>query len=323
MRLRLNAISKLGIRFQAISEYFLAKSLIAKLAQLKVVVNYKYIIPDLVGNGFSNYEARAYCTLLDNGPLQASEISLLADIPQGRVYNVLGTLEKKGFCSMFLGSVKRYRAVNPGIAFGTMLQEQLDAYKRLETISEELEKSFQEKETTPVDFIQVLTSKQSQIERFDDLIKVTETSLYSFNKRPYATGFMRELAEIDRASEPLKRILKKGVKVKALFESESGEHMGLFVRMLEYYESIGESIRIVEKLPLKMLLSDKSTAMVSMRNQSSDSFADRFNLTSMVVEHSDLTGALVELFENYWNRSMTLDQYKAQKISGIQSSSES
>jgi len=37
------------------------------------------------------------------------------------------------------------------------------------------------------------------------------------------------------------------------------------------------------------------------------------NFTSVVIEHSDLTDALIELFDLYWEKSMTLEEFLEKK----------
>lgn len=259
----------------------------------------------LQDKGFSRYEASAYAVLLRNGQLTAGEVSRMADIPQGRIYGVLENLEKKGFCSVILGAVKSYRVVNPRVAFSELVLQQKSALKEMETLQEELETAYNSQENLPADFFQVLTSKVGQVEKFDELIRRTRTSLCSFNKKPYATGFTRTMDEIKEASRPLERIINDGAKARAIFEAESGANRKPFADMIAYYREIGEEIRICDRLPLKMLLIDGVVAMVSL--QSND--ASKFKLTSMVVEHTDLTNALGELFDLYWNNSRTLEEF--------------
>lgn len=263
--------------------------------------------------GFSRYEAQAYAVLLRNGQLPAGELSRLAAIPQGRIYNVLDTLEKRGFCSVILGAVKSYRAVNPQLSFKELVQKQKTTLEELTALQEELAQTFLNQDSAASDFFQVLTSRAGQVEKFDELIRRTSHNLFSFNKKPYATGFNRSLPEIINASKPLAELLEKGARAQAIFEGETGQNRQPFIDMVSYYREIGEEIRISESLPLKMLLIDGVVAMVSL--QSNDS--SKFKLTSMVVEHTDLTNALQELFSLYWSKSMTLDEYIAQATPGV------
>ena len=187
-----------------------------------------------------------------------------------------------------------------------MIEVKQQEVQELDTLKMELSEVYNNKNINqnPQDYFQILTSKQSQVNKFDELIIRSKKTLFSFNKKPYATGFMRDMEEIKRASAPLGEILSKGTSVKAIFETEL-EHVGPFVRMLRYYISIGEQVRICDQLPLKMLLSDGEVVMLSLRNND----ASKFKLTSMVVEHSDLTNAMADLFDKYWVLSMDLEAF--------------
>ena len=43
--------------------------------------------------GLSEYEASAFRSLLDTGPTTAKELSRASDVPMGRIYDVLNSLE--------------------------------------------------------------------------------------------------------------------------------------------------------------------------------------------------------------------------------------
>lgn len=265
------------------------------------------ISEQLMRFGFTDYEAKAYCVLITQDLITATDLSKLAEIPQGRIYSILGSLQEKGFCNVFPGRVKKFRAVEPKAAFTELIQKQKQSVLDLEHLESEMTEVFENKvgNTSPLDYIQILTSKQSQVQKFEDLIHRTESQLYSFNKKPYATGFTRKPEEIHKDSEALRQSIKNGVSVRAIFEEEI-ENIIPFIQMLDYYESIGEEVRIHRSLPLKMLLSDGEIAMVSMRNND----VSRFKLTSLVVEHTDLTYAFNNLFDFYWGQSITLSQFK-------------
>ncbi|MEM5872973.1 MAG: helix-turn-helix domain-containing protein, partial [Candidatus Aenigmatarchaeota archaeon] len=63
--------------------------------------------------GLNTYEAKIWLALLAKGNATASELADLADIPRSRAYDILESLEKKGFTIMKLGKPIRYMAVPP------------------------------------------------------------------------------------------------------------------------------------------------------------------------------------------------------------------
>lgn len=67
----------------------------------------------LKGLGLNSYETRIWIALLGRGTSTAGELSDTANVPRSRSYDVLKSLEKKGFVVMKAGKPIRYIAVSP------------------------------------------------------------------------------------------------------------------------------------------------------------------------------------------------------------------
>ena len=63
--------------------------------------------------GLNEYESKAYLCLLERGEASASSVSTLGGIPRARVYDVLASLEKKGFVEKKAIKPVSYFAVRP------------------------------------------------------------------------------------------------------------------------------------------------------------------------------------------------------------------
>jgi sugar-specific transcriptional regulator TrmB len=63
--------------------------------------------------GLNSYEAKLWIALLSRGVSTAGELSDIANVPRSRSYDVLESLEKKGFIIMKLGKPIKYIAVAP------------------------------------------------------------------------------------------------------------------------------------------------------------------------------------------------------------------
>ena len=59
------------------------------------------------------YEVKIWTALLSRGVSTAGELSDIANVPRSRSYDILESLEKKGFVVMKLGKPIKYMAVNP------------------------------------------------------------------------------------------------------------------------------------------------------------------------------------------------------------------
>jgi len=63
--------------------------------------------------GLNSYEAKLWTALLSRGVSTAGELSDMAGVPRSRSYDVLESLEKKGFVMMKLGKPIKYMAIPP------------------------------------------------------------------------------------------------------------------------------------------------------------------------------------------------------------------
>ncbi|XVH32191.1 TrmB family transcriptional regulator [Haloferacaceae archaeon DSL9] len=72
--------------------------------------------------GLSEYEARSYRSLLRTGPTTAKELSRSSEVPMGRIYDVLNSLEQYNLVrSQAASRPKKYVAVEPEAALDRLL----------------------------------------------------------------------------------------------------------------------------------------------------------------------------------------------------------
>ncbi|WP_254767030.1 TrmB family transcriptional regulator [Salinilacihabitans rarus] len=98
--------------------------------------------------GLSEYEARAYRALLNTGPTTAKELSRASDVPMGRIYDVLNSIEQYNLVrSQTASRPKKYVAVEPATALDRLLddkkrelEEKAEQYESIvDELSDELE----------------------------------------------------------------------------------------------------------------------------------------------------------------------------------------
>lgn len=61
------------------------------------------------------YETKVWLALLSKGAASASEIAAISNVPRSRTYDVLESLEKKGFALVKLGKPVKYLGIKPNI----------------------------------------------------------------------------------------------------------------------------------------------------------------------------------------------------------------
>lgn len=89
------------------------------------------------------YETKVWLALLGKGVASAGEIAELSGVPRSRTYDVLESLEKRGFAISKLGKPAKYIAVKPGIILEKMktntmkyAEEKVNVLSKLKETSE-------------------------------------------------------------------------------------------------------------------------------------------------------------------------------------------
>jgi len=165
------------------------------------------------------YEVKLWTALLSRGVSTAGELSDIADVPRSRSYDVLESLEKKGFVVMKLGKPIKYIAIPPTEVVDRVKKNMhLNAQgkiKRLDSIKESpLMKELNSLHTNgislvdPSDISGCLRGRNNLYNHLDLLIKDSKKSI---NIMTTDKGFMRK-AEGLRSS--LEKAKKRGVKIR-------------------------------------------------------------------------------------------------------------
>ena len=87
--------------------------------------------------GLNLYEVKIWSALLSRGVSTAGELSDIANVPRSRSYDVLESLEKKGFVVMKLGKPIKYIAVEPSEVLERVKKNvQKEAKERMERLED-------------------------------------------------------------------------------------------------------------------------------------------------------------------------------------------
>ncbi|KPV63773.1 MAG: Sugar-specific transcriptional regulator TrmB [Candidatus Bathyarchaeota archaeon BA1] len=85
--------------------------------------------------GLTEYEARAYLSLIEKGAVTANQLSEYANVPYSKIYETLNSLDRKGWIETEEGRPKRYYPRSPSEALGA-------AKLRLENMTKSWEQAF-------------------------------------------------------------------------------------------------------------------------------------------------------------------------------------
>ncbi len=218
------------------------------------------------------YEAKVWAALLSRGISAAGELAEISDVPRSRTYDVLESLEKKGFIVMKLGKPIKYLAIEPS-----------EVIKRVQK--------------------NIFEKAQEQVE---ELKKVSNTDVYQEIELLYKQGVEKvEPSEMSgflkgrkNLNDHLKALVNKAGKSVIIATTEKGlERKSSFLRSaLRRAKERGVKIKLVAPVNSKTDLPQGLTKVAEVRNL--ENVKSRF----VVVDGKDvvfMTADDKEVHENY------------------------
>lgn len=277
---------------------------------MKGYKNIMELLNQLQEIGLSKREAEVYLALLQKKEFTAPEIARITTITRTKVYEILQNLIRKGLCTEnHKDAIKVYKGVEPKIAIKNILEiykNELENKKRIAKNFEDTLASIYKESLTnydPLDYIEVVKDKGQIKERWLKLQASTKKELLIFTKAPY-TGLLED--NIEDQNE----ITLKKVKVKSIYESrdiKNKKQKAEFIQIIESYIATGEEARIIKDLPMKLVISDESITMFALN----DPVSLKASITTMIVNHPSFAIALKNVFNSYWEKGMTLKEFKS------------
>ena len=167
----------------------------------------------------SLYEVKVWTALLSRGTSTAGELSSISDVPRSRTYDILESLEKKGFIIMKLGKPIKFVALKPDEVVErvkkNLMKYTQERTKRLETLKgdevlEELNGLFTKgiKFVEPADLSGSLKGRQNIYNHLDMMIRDAEQMITIVTT---SEGLNRKLEALMPSLEKCK---KRGIRIR-------------------------------------------------------------------------------------------------------------
>jgi len=128
--------------------------------------------------GLTEYETRAYLALLEKGVLTASHVSEHSNVPYSKIYETLGSLERKGWIETEHGRPERHYPKAPSEALATMKLQMEDKVKSWEkTILDELQPFYEKREIRERPDVWILRGEFSILAKLEEMLDKAKTEL--------------------------------------------------------------------------------------------------------------------------------------------------
>ncbi|MBU2052943.1 MAG: helix-turn-helix domain-containing protein [Nanoarchaeota archaeon] len=242
------------------------------------------------------YEVKVWTALLSRGTSTAGELSNISDVPRSRTYDILESLEKKGFIVMKLGKPIKFIALKPNEVVErvkkNLMQHAKEKSQRLETLKgdevlEELNTIF----TKGIKFVESsdlsgsLRGRQNLYNHLDMMIRDAEKTITIITT---AEGLNRKLEALMPSLENCK---KRGVKVRIAAPIDNNN-----LKVAKALKKVAE-VRNVEEMKARFVVIDSNQLMFMLLDD--EKFHPNYDI-GIWINTEFFAQALEQLFELAW-----------------------
>ncbi len=243
------------------------------------------------------YEVKVWTALLSRGTSTAGELSNISDVPRSRTYDILESLEKKGFIIMKLGKPIKFVALKPNEVVErvkkNLMRHANEKTQRLETLKgdevlEELNTLFTKgvKFVEPSDLSGSLKGRQNLYNHLDMMVRDAEKTVTIVTT---AEGLNRKLEALMFSLEKCK---KRGVKIRVAAPINNNN-----IKVARDFKKVAE-VRNLDKINARFVIIDSNQLIFMLLDD--EKFHPNYDI-GVWINTEFFALALEQLFDLAWN----------------------
>ncbi len=248
--------------------------------------------------GLTPYEARVMLALLRTGSATTQQLAVLADVPRSSTYQILEGLRAKQLADQLpvdgpavWASPSRDEVVD---RLEAAQEERLRQYQaRATQLRDLLARDVPEAPSVSMPYVHILRGSSQSSLAYDDLLGEAKRELVMFTRPPYA-------AEVGTPRQPILDMLSRKVETRVLYQRDEvrAPEAEAWRQEVEAYHEAGVEARVVDELPIKLVVVDRSVALLAMSDPAA-SDGDGFP-TGLLVRHPGFASVQADAFEQLW-----------------------
>ncbi|MFE9254377.1 helix-turn-helix domain-containing protein [Streptomyces sp. NPDC006879] len=243
--------------------------------------------------GLDEAQESAYRLLVALGAAEVPDLAHRLTLPADRTERALRHLERQGLAAQSSSRPGRWVAAPPGVALGALLTQQRHELEQAELAAAMLAQEYRVEAAEPAvhDLVEVVTGASAIAHRFVQLqLGAAEEVCALVTAQPMVVASADNEAEEAAAG--------RGVDFRVVIEREV---LSLPSGVCEAQVALGrgEQVRVMERVPTKLVIADRSLALVPLT-------AEGVEPTALVVHTSGLLQSLLGLFEAVWREALPL-----------------
>ena len=248
------------------------------------------------------YEVKIWTALLSRGTSTAGELSNISDVPRSRTYDILESLDKKGFVIMKLGKPIKFIALKLEEVVErvkrNLIKNTQEKTKRLETLKgdevlSELNTLFTRgiKFVEPSDLSGSLRGRQNLYNHIDMMIRSAEKSIVIVTTKD---GLNRK---IEALLPSLEKSKKRGIKIRIAAQIDSDN-----IKVAKELKKIAD-VKNMEKIKARFVIIDSNQIMFMLLDD--EKFHPNYD-TGVWINTEFFAQALEQLFDLAWREMKTV-----------------
>lgn len=242
------------------------------------------------------YEVKVWTSLLSRGTSTAGELSNISDVPRSRTYDILESLEKKGFIIMKLGKPIKFVALKPEEVIERVKKNLMvnakERTKRLDKLKgdevlEELSTLFTKgiKFVEPSDLSGSLKGRQNLYNHLDMMVRDAEKTITIVTT---AEGLNRKLEALMPSLEQCK---KRGVKIRIAAPIDKNN-----IKVAKDLKKVAE-VKNLENMKARFIIIDSNQLMFMLLDD--EKFHPNYDI-GVWINTEFFASALEQMFELAW-----------------------
>ena len=248
------------------------------------------------------YEVKVWTALLSRGTSTAGELSNISDVPRSRTYDILESLEKKGFIIMKLGKPIKFVALKPEEVVErvkkNLMRDAKERSKRLEVLKgdevlEELSSLFTKgvKFVEPSDLSGSLKGRQNLYNHMDMMVREAEKTITIITT---AEGLNRKFEALMPSLEKCKR---RGVRIRIAAPINNNN-----IKVARDFKKVAE-VKSIDKFKARFAIIDSDQVMFMLLDD--EKFHPNYDI-GVWINTEFFAQALEQLFDLAWKDMKTV-----------------
>lgn len=242
--------------------------------------------------GIGAIQEKVYRALVAQPDATTAMLASKLGLAEETVISALEAVAERGLAARSAGGSDRYVPAPPAVALGAILTQYRDDLRRVDVALAELAEEFRVASRTRSiqDVIEVVAGAEAIKHRFEQLQLGAKEEVLAFVTGPAVAVTYAENTARLRAKE-------RGVVYRRVIDRRELEQPELIPEITARVR-LGEEIRVVDSLPMKLIIADRSSALVGLLTDGVPA--------ALFVHTSGLLNGLAALFDGAWRSGVPL-----------------